>query len=133
MKVKTEVCSFFSGLGILDLGFEDAGFNISFVNEYNKAFLEAYKYTRGDFLPKYGYSNLSVEEYLNDDVWNRTFKKKFDADFVGFIGGPPCPDFSTAGRNKGVEGKNGILTDVYVNLIIKRKPDFFVLENVISN
>ena len=54
MKVKTEVCSFFSGLGILDLGFEDAGFNISFVNEYNKAFLEAYKYTRGDFLPKYG-------------------------------------------------------------------------------
>lgn len=130
MKVKTEVCSFFSGLGILDLGFEDTGFNISFVNEYNKTFLEAYKYTRGDFLPKYGYSNLSVEEYLNDDVWNRTFKKKFDADFVGFIGGPPCPDFSTAGRNKGVEGKNGILTDVYVNLIIKRKPDFFVLENV---
>ena len=57
-------------------------------------------------------------------MWNRTFKKKFDADFVGFIGGPPCPDFSTAGRNKGVEGKNGILTDVYVNLIIKRKPDF---------
>lgn len=55
MKVKTEVCSFFSGLGILDLGFEDAGFNISFVNEYNKAFLEAYKYTRGDF-------------YLNMDI-----------------------------------------------------------------
>ena len=49
---------------------------------------------------------------------------------VGFIGGPPCPDFSTAGKNKGAEGENGQLTSVYVNLIIKRAPDFFVLENV---
>ena len=30
-----EVFSFFSGLGFLDLGFENAGFNIVFVNEYN--------------------------------------------------------------------------------------------------
>lgn len=29
-----EVFSFFSGLGFLDLGFENAGFNIVFVNEY---------------------------------------------------------------------------------------------------
>lgn len=41
-----EVFSFFSGLGFLDLGFEDAGFNIVFVNENNNMFLNAYKYAR---------------------------------------------------------------------------------------
>ena len=29
-----EVFSFFSGLGFMDLGFEEAGFDIAFVNEY---------------------------------------------------------------------------------------------------
>jgi len=49
---------------------------------------------------------------------------------VGFIGGPPCPDFSVAGKNKGREGKNGVLSQVYVDLIIKQQPDFFLFENV---
>lgn len=128
--MKVKIYSFFSGLGILDLGFEDVGFTISFVNEYNKTFLDAYRYARKDFQPEYGYSNISIEEYLDDNVWNATFTNNPDADFIGFIGGPPCPDFSTAGKNKGVEGENGKLTDIYVNLIIKRRPDFFVLENV---
>lgn len=30
-----EVYSFFSGAGFLDLGFEEAGFDIVFVNEFN--------------------------------------------------------------------------------------------------
>lgn len=38
--------------------------------------------------------------------------------------------FSIAGRNEGKEGKNGQLTSVYTELILKRKPDFFLLENV---
>lgn len=38
-----EVFSFFSGLGFLDLGFENAGFNIVFVNEHDKRFLSAYQ------------------------------------------------------------------------------------------
>lgn len=33
-----EVFSFFSGLGFMDLGFEEAGFDIAFVNEYNHSF-----------------------------------------------------------------------------------------------
>lgn len=41
-----EVYSFFSGVGFLDLGFENAGFNIVFVNEYNERFLQAYRYSR---------------------------------------------------------------------------------------
>ena len=41
---KHAVFSFFSGAGFLDLGFEDAGFDVVFVNEINAEFMEAYKY-----------------------------------------------------------------------------------------
>ncbi len=49
---------------------------------------------------------------------------------VGFIGGPPCPDFSVGGKNKGREGENGKLSGTYVELICQMKPDFFLFENV---
>lgn len=129
-----EVYSFFSGLGFMDLGFEDAGFDIVFANENNKMFLEAYKYARRNQVHKckYGYSNEDVRKYLDDEFWANSFQDYEDREkkIIGFIGGPPCPDFSTAGKNKGEKGKNGQLTSVYVDLIIRRKPDFFLLENV---
>ena len=129
-----EVYSFFSGVGFMDLGFEDAGFDIVFVDENNNRFLQSYQYARRNrgHVPKYGYTNADVNEFLSDDVWENTFPEyNHQLDIIkGFIGGPPCPDFSTAGKNEGENGKNGYLTSVYVKLIIKRKPDFFVLENV---
>ena len=51
------IYSFFSGAGFLDLGFETEGFTIDFVNEYNKSFLEVYKFARKNMElkePKYG-------------------------------------------------------------------------------
>ncbi len=129
-----KIFSFFSGLGFLDLGFENAGFNIDFVNEFNENFLKAYKYARRKSakIPKYGYSHKSVADYLQDTVWNETFidLKSNTNELIGFIGGPPCPDFSIAGKNEGEKGKNGQLTGVYFDLIKKRQPDFFVFENV---
>lgn len=129
-----EVYSFFSGLGFLDLGFENAGFDISFVNEHDERFLSAYKYARRNtaHTPKYGYSSKDVRIFLTDQVWQKTFPEYNNHNEIikGFIGGPPCPDFSTAGKNEGENGQNGQLTSVYADLIIKRKPDFFVLENV---
>ena len=67
-----ELYSFFSGLGFLDLGFEDAGFDIVFVNEHNERFLNCYKYARRnrEHTPKYGYSDLDVREYLSNKKWN---------------------------------------------------------------
>ena len=48
----------------------------------------------------------------------------------GVIGGPPCPDFSIAGKQRGADGENGVLSSVYVDAIIKLKPTFFLFENV---
>ena len=49
---------------------------------------------------------------------------------VGFIGGPPCPDFSVGGKNRGTDGENGKLSQVYCDLIRGAQPDFFLFENV---
>ncbi|VBB39929.1 putative modification methylase NmeDIP [uncultured Spirochaetota bacterium] len=131
------VFSFFSGSGFLDLGFERSNFNLCFVNEIKPSFLEAYKYSRkklGIETPKYGYSNVSIEEYLSGDKYtllsNCIQNEVDEKNFVGFIGGPPCPDFSIGGKNRGKHGDNGKLSGIYVDLISKLKPDFFIFENV---
>lgn len=133
---KLKIFSFFSGTGFLDLGFEMNGFEIEFVNEFHTAFMNAYKYSREQMKlrkPKYGYFNGDINVLLNErkeelKEWMEDARK--DGSLVGFIGGPPCPDFSVAGKQKGRNGENGKLSLSYTNLIISMKPDFFLFENV---
>lgn len=133
-----KIFSFFSGSGFLDLGFETNGFNISFVNEYDPEFLRAYQYARSNMgiaPPEYGYYNGDVNVFLDDnekveELIGKMHLARANGELVGFIGGPPCPDFSVAGKNKGREGDNGKLSLSYVRLIIERQPDFFLFENV---
>ena len=135
-KRKLKIFSFFSGSGFLDLGFEKNGFEVELVNEYHTAFMEAYCYSRdkmGIQKPRYGYFNIDINEFLsnrNEELSSFLSDAKSDGSMVGFIGGPPCPDFSIAGKNKGKEGDNGKLSLSYIKLIISMKPDFFLFENV---
>lgn len=131
--------SFFSGAGLLDLGFEDndLDYNIVFVNEYKKSFLDAYIYTRQYHnmnQPKYGYHCRDINDFMNPDNASvlRGYLKEQNTlnNVIGFIGGPPCPDFSVGGKNLGRDGENGILAKIYVDLIIEQQPDFFIFENV---
>lgn len=130
--------SFFSGAGFLDLGFEKTNqYEILYVNEFKSEFDKIYKYSREQMHikePIYGHyvgdicrltrSNniVSVKRQINE--------ARQEYELVGFVGGPPCPDFSVAGKNHGKEGDNGKLSGTYVDLICKAKPDFFVFENV---
>ena len=130
------IFSFFSGSGFLDLGFEMSGFSIDLVNEYSQAFINAYRYSRqrmGMAEPKYGYQNIDVNEYLKvraNELRNYINKEHEIGNLVGFIGGPPCPDFSVAGKQRGRNGDNGKLSLSYIQLIINQQPDFFLFENV---
>jgi len=129
--------SFFSGIGLLDLGFEKEGYEIVYVNESHEPFLSAYKHARNKLgipSPKYGYFLVGIEDLLEGEnkikLTNYIFKSKNESNTVGFIGGPPCPDFSVGGKNKGKHGENGVLSLTYVNLICQQQPDFFLFENV---
>lgn len=132
--------SFFAGAGFLDLGFEMTGhFKTLFVNEFKPAFNRIYRYARNNMgieVPVFGHHIGDIAEWLDDKQKNKTLHrylktaKESGIDLTGFIGGPPCPDFSVAGKNKGKEGDNGKLSQTYIDLICDILPDFFVFENV---
>ncbi len=136
MKKAPHIFSFFSGSGFLDLGFEMEGFDIDLVNEISPSFMNAYKYSRekmGMGRPRYGYGNGDVNDYLgtrSNELKKRVEETRESGVLVGFIGGPPCPDFSIAGKQRGREGDNGKLSLSYVRLIVLHRPDFFLFENV---
>lgn len=137
MKKRISVFAFFSGIGILDLAFEKNGFNIVFVNEFDYSFMQAYKNVRQQMKissPLYGYHNDSAERYAKGrgkkNLIELVEQERQKGNLVGFIGGPPCPDFSVAGKNAGANGKNGRLTRTYFDIICRCKPDFFLFENV---
>lgn len=134
--MKLRIFSFFSGAGFLDLGFEKEDFEIVFVNEYNKDFLNAYKFARKKMKmkePRFGYYCGDINDLLNGELGKQLKKRVIEMKkdgLVGFIGGPPCPDFSIAGKNEGIVGENGMLTNSYKRIILKQEPDFFMFENV---
>lgn len=131
------VFSFFSGCGLLDLGFEDSGFDICFVNEIHKEFINAYQYSRERLsysTPMCGYSTESIDFFLTEigskQLSDSIAKARIENPMIGFIGGPPCPDFSVAGKNRGSTGDNGRLSQSYIDLVCTQKPDWFLFENV---
>lgn len=138
MKEKIGLFSFFAGAGFLDLGFEKTGFfDTLFVNEYHQPFMDIYKGARqnmGINLAKFGYHVTDINNFLEKDKSSELqyYIKNARQDYktIGFIGGPPCPDFSVGGKNRGKEGENGKLSGSYAELICKTKPDFFLFENV---
>lgn len=135
---KYGIFSFFAGAGFLDLGFDKTnGFETLFVNEYHKPFMDVYIASRavlGISEPIYGYCGQDITSFLTSlnayFLKDHILEAKKNYDLIGFIGGPPCPDFSVAGKNKGATGANGKLSETYIELIVRNQPDFFLFENV---
>lgn len=136
-KPSIQIYSFFSGCGFLDLGFEATDYQIAFANEIYDPFLKAHAHSRNQLKlqhPIYGYSAESIIRFLDSKnsefLKDRVAASQKGGNLVGFIGGPPCPDFSIAGKNKGGEGEKGKLSEAYIDLICQQHPDFFLFENV---
>lgn len=135
---KVGIFSFFAGAGFLDLGFERNGeYETLFVNEYHKPFMDIYRGARKKLSipePRYGYHVNDIAEFLGSErlafLKDNVEEGRADFQSIGFIGGPPCPDFSVGGKNKGHKGENGKLSGTYADLICQVKPDFFLFENV---
>lgn len=138
--MKPKIFSFFAGCGFLDLGFETSNYEIVYVNEIYSPFIVAYRHSRAILnlpSPEYGYhegEKGDVRKLIEESQFKQLQELVNDcrnfADIIGFIGGPPCPDFAIGGKNLGCLGDNGKLSAAYVELICQQKPDFFVFENV---
>jgi DNA (cytosine-5)-methyltransferase 1 len=109
------VISLFTGCGGLDLGFHNAGFEIVFANDNDKAVWETYK---NNF-------NIEMDGRSITEIGSNELP-----DAEGMIGGPPCQSWSLAGKMLGVKDKRGRLFYEYVRILKDKKPLFFVAENV---
>lgn len=117
-----DIISLFSGCGGLDLGFEQAGFNIPIANEFDKTIYETYKVNHPDTHLIEGdirkIDANSIKKYLNKDTVD------------GIIGGPPCQSWSEAGSLRGINDDRGKLFYDYIRILEEFKPKFFLAENV---
>ena len=110
------VVSFFAGAGGLDLGFEKAGFNVVWANEYDKDIWETYeKNHQNTILDRRSIVDIASEEVPECD---------------GIIGGPPCQSWSEAGSARGIKDKRGQLFFDFIRILEAKQPKFFLAENV---
>lgn len=126
------VLSFFTGAGFLDIGFKEAGFDLVWHNEIDPEFARGFYYGMSKLYgkPPVEPKVASIEDLQGRDILSQAFGVGTPPDEFGVIGGPPCPDFSVGGKNRGFEGDNGKLSKVFVDRIEELKPTFFVFENV---
>jgi DNA (cytosine-5)-methyltransferase 1 len=115
---KLKVLSLFSGCGGLDYGFHQRVAEFAVMKSYDsmKHAVETYNL---NFTPKA--EQLDIKELLKPE-----FNLGFSPDVI--IGGPPCQDFSVAGDK--TLGDRANLTEVYIDIVCKYKPLYFVMENV---
>lgn len=117
MKVdKLKVVSFFAGAGGLDLGFEKAGFDVVWANEYDKQIWATYEKNHKNTV----LDRRSIVDIPSSEV----------PDCDGIIGGPPCQSWSEAGSKRGIADKRGQLFYEFIRILADKQPKFFLAENV---
>ncbi|XHX79144.1 MAG: DNA cytosine methyltransferase [Stenomitos frigidus ULC029] len=111
-----DVVALFSGCGGLDLGFQKAGFDVIWANEYDKEIWKTYESNhKSTYLDRRDIRKIASEEV---------------PDCIGIIGGPPCQSWSEAGIQRGLNDDRGKLFLEYIRILKDKQPLFFLAENV---
>jgi len=109
------VAGLFGGVGGIELGFEQAGFDVVWANEFDERAAITYRANHDHPLVVRDIHELEPEELPHVDVVTAGF---------------PCQAFSIAGYQKGFEDDRGNLFFEVLRLIRDRKPRVLFLENV---
>lgn len=112
-----KIIDLFAGCGGMSLGFQNAGFEIICAYDNWQPAIDIYS---SNFSHPIFKKDLSKEDIIKDVI-------KANPDMI--IGGPPCQDFSIAGK-RDFQGERANLTLVFSNIIRTVKPRWFVMENV---
>lgn len=106
--------SLFSGCGGMDLGFEKAGFNIVWANDFDSDAQAVYSLNLGK-IDKRDILTVGEDEIPDGDILTAGF---------------PCQPFSNAGNRKGVHDSRGMLYKECLRIIARKMPKVIVFENV---
>lgn len=115
-KFKPRVVSLFSGCGGLDLGFQNAGYEIVFANDLEKSVFETYEYNLGEILIG-DINDVDIDNEIPNEV-----------DII--LAGIPCQPFSNAGNRKSMDDDRGNLFESVMRIVDKKKPKVVLFENV---
>ncbi len=107
----------FSGCGGMSLGFQSAGFDVVAAYDNWQPAIDIYK---ANFKHPIYNRDLAIDDIIDE-------LNKLKPDII--IGGPPCQDFSIAGKRE-FEGKRANLTLKFGHIIAEVRPKWFVIENV---
>lgn len=107
----------FSGCGGLSLGFQNKGFDVVGAFENWQIAVDCYK-------ENFDHPVYNVDLSDTDAAIKAISALKPDI----IVGGPPCQDYSSAGKR--VEASRASLTEDYAIIVTSIKPPFFVMENV---
>ncbi len=110
-----KVAGFFAGVGGIELGFQQAGFEIIWSNEIDQKAGETFKLNH----------NTSI---VIDDIHNVKAKDVPNVDVI--VGGFPCQAFSIAGYQKGFEDERGEIFFQLARVIKDKLPRIIFIENV---
>ncbi len=110
------VCSLFSGIGGIDLGFQQAGFDIVWANEIDCAACKTYRY------------NFENAPLVEGDIHKISAENIPDFDVL--TAGFPCQPFSIAGLQKGFKDRDGNHFFEITRIIDAKRPKVVFLENV---
>lgn len=113
---KVKVGSLFSGIGGIDLGFEQAGFEIAWANDFDAAACKTYR------------NNFPNTILIEDDVRNINSCALSDIDVL--VAGFPCQPFSVMGYRRGFNDPRGNLFFEIARFIDVKRPKVVFLENV---
>lgn len=114
MGKKIQMVSLFCGAGGLDRGFENAGFETIWANDFDKFACETHR-------------TWSKAEVVQGDIGQVNFDLIPKTDFIA--GGFPCQGFSLAGPRK-IDDQRNILYRYFVKLVETKQPKAFIAENV---
>ena len=106
-----KILSLYCGAGGLDEGLKQAGFKTTLAIDINKDACETMKLNHDC-------------EVINGKVSD--YESSF-GDFDIIIGGPPCPEFSRANKNRTF---NSCEVDLFWSIVDRIKPSFYMMENV---
>ena len=108
----------FCGCGGLSLGFQNAGFEVLAAIDNWEAALNVYQNN---------FNHAAILQDLTDEKTAIEILENYQPDLV--MGGPPCQDFSSAGKRDETQGRAD-LTYHFINIICAYKPQLFIMENV---
>lgn len=116
MMDKLRVASLFAGMGGIDLGFQQADFEIVWANEIDSTACRTYRY------------NFGCEHLAEENI--SKINPKDVPDFDVLTAGFPCQPFSIGGLQRGFQDRRGNLFFEIAKVLDVKRPPFVFLENV---